>query len=252
MDEAQKWLRQHGLDEAHATPVLAARLAARGGARLGNSLLLAGLFVAAALVQAYQRVKVEAPMLVALLAVVAGGLVVTQFLLDRWVRGVDQRMGATLSRRAAHPVQPGWQTVLGRPHAAMRLGTFVGAVALAVSALTVPDTSVRHAALVLLTGVCGVGAVAAVQLRHVLARPVVADDATSLTADVIMRIEDARDTSVPSVLAALPVVLLFGTAPAWWGAAALAFVVAGSIGVVVVQVKTPGSGATARRVVGVQ
>lgn len=252
MDEARAWLRQHGLDEAGATPVLAARLAVRRGARLAHSLALAGLFIAAALVQVYQRFDGGAPTLVALLVAIAGGLIATQFLVDRRVRGVDQRMGAMLTRRAAHPIPPGWRAVLGRPHATMGLCAFLGAAALAVSALTVPDTSVRYAALVLLTGVCGVGAVTAVQLRHQLTRPVVADDATSLTADVIMRIEDARDASAPSVLWALPVVLLFGTAPAWWGAAALVFVLAGSIGLVVVNVKTPGSGVTARRVVGVR
>jgi hypothetical protein len=230
--------------------VLAARLAARRSAKLGSSLLVAGLFIAAALVRVIQMASTGKPTLVALLAVVAGGLIATQFLLDRWVRGVDHRMGATLSRRAAHPVPPGWQTVLGRPHAVLGLVAFVGAVALAVSAVAIPET--RYPALVLLTGVCGVGAVAAVQLRHLLTRPVVADDATSLTADVIMRIEDARDTSVPSVLFTLPAVLLFGTAPAWWGAAAMTFLVVGSIGLVVVSVKTPGSGATARRLVGIQ
>lgn len=250
MDEATAWLRRHGLDEAGATPALATRLAVRGRARLGNSLLLAGLFIAASLVQVYQLATDPTPGTVALLAVIAGGLIATQFLLDRWVRGVDRRVGATLTRRAAHPVQPGWRTVLGRPHAALRLGAFLGAAALAVSAVVVAEP--RNSALVLLTGVCGVGAVAAIQLRHLLTRPVVADDATSLTADVIMRIEDARDTSAASVLSTLPVVLLFGTAPAWWGAAAMAFLIVGSICLVVVSMKTPGSGATARRVVGVR
>jgi hypothetical protein len=125
-------------------------------------------------------------------------------------------------------------------------------VALAVSALAVSDSLVRYAALVLLTGVCGVGAVVVVQVRHLLARPVVADDEASLTADVIMRIEDARDTNAPSMLWSMPMVLLFGTAPAWWGAAAVAFLVVGLIGQVVVEMKAPGTGAAARRVVGVR
>jgi hypothetical protein len=252
MDEARAWLRQHDLDEAHATPVLAARLAARRSAKLGHSLILAGLLLAAAFVQVYLMVEVESPAPVALLAAAVGGLVVTQFLLDRWVRGVDQRMGATLSRRATHPVQPGWRAVLGRPHAALALAAFLGAAALAVSALAVSDEAERYPALVLLTGVCGVGAVAAIQFRHLLARPVVADGAASLTADVIMRIDDARDTSVPSVLMTLPVVILFGTAPTWWGVTAMVFLIGGSISLVLVQLKAPGSGAMARRVVSVQ
>jgi uncharacterized integral membrane protein len=250
------WLRRHDLDDALATSVLATRLAVRWRARLVGSVMLALLFVVAAAVQAYQMVTENngalRPLLLVVLAVFVAGQVVTQFLLDRWVRRVDQRVGATLSRRATHPVHPGWRSVVGPSHAALGIGSFLGAVALAVSALTVTDPMVRYGALVLLTGVCGVGAVVVVQVRHLLSRPVVADDAASLTADVIMRIEDARDTNVPSVLWSLPVVLLFGTAPGWWGAAAFAFMFAGLIGLVVVQMRTPGSGATARRVVGVR
>ena len=186
------------------------------------------------------------------LAAFAGAMLVVQVQLDRWVRRVDQRVGATLSRRATYPVHPGWRALVGWSYAALCLATFLGAVALAISALTVADSVVRYAALVLLTSVCGIGAVAAVQLRHLLVRPVVADDEASLTADVVMRIEDARDTNVPSVLWSLPVVLLVGTAPAGWSAAAFAFMIAGLIGLVVVQVKTPSSGAVARQVVGVQ
>ncbi|GAA0943064.1 hypothetical protein [Virgisporangium aurantiacum] len=250
------WLRRHELDDALATSVLATRLAVRWRARLVGSIMLALLFIVAALVQTFQLTTEDygplRPTLLVVLAVFVGGLVVTQFLLDRWVRRVDQRIGATLSRRATHPVHPGWRSVVGRSHAALGIGSFLGAVALAVSALTVTDPVVRYGALVLLTGVCGVGAVVAVQLRHLLSRPVVADDAASLTADVIMRIEDARDTNVPSVLWSLPMVLLFGMAPGWWGAAALAFMLAGLIGLVVVQMRTPGSAATARQVVGVR
>lgn len=238
MDQAKAWLQRYGLDEAGATPVLAARLAVRRGARLGNSLLLAGLFIAAGLVQAYHLTfEPGTPKLVALLAAVAAGLIVTQIMLDRWVRDVDRRMGATLSRRAAHPVQPDWRVVLGRPHALLLAVTFAGAAGLSVLALS--GSTVRYPAFVLLTAVCGVSAVVAVRLRHLLTRPVVADDATSLTADVIMRVEDARDTSVPSVLVTLPVVLLFGTAPGWWGAAAMTFLLIGSVGTVVVQMKAP-------------
>ena len=250
------WLRRHELDDALATPVLAMRLAVRWRARLVGHIMLALLFIVAALVQTYQVTTKDygplRPTLLVVLAVFVGGQLATQFLLDRWVRRVDQRVGATLSRRATHPVHPGWRSVVGWPHAALGLGSFLGAVALTVSAFTVTDPVVRYAAFVLLTGVCGVGAVVAIQLWHLLARPVVADDEASLTADVIMRIEDARDTNVPAVLWSLPMVLLFGMAPGWWGAAAVAFMLAGLIGLVVVQVKTPGSAATARQVVGVR
>ena len=89
-----------------------------------------------------------------------------QSLLDWWVRRVDRRAGATLPRRAAHPVRLGWRTVLGRPHAAFAVTTFAGAMALAVGALTVPDPTAQYAAVVLLIGLCGVAAGMVVQLRQ--------------------------------------------------------------------------------------
>jgi hypothetical protein len=250
---AAEWLGKHGLNEADATPVLAARLAVRRKAQLANHLMLAGLFVAAALVQAALLTwELDTPALVVVLAVVAGGLVVGQFLVDRWVRTVDRQAGATLSRRAAHPLHPGWRALLGPAHALLGLGAFVGAMALAVSALVVSDATVRYTALVLVTGVSGVGAMVALQMRHLLVRPVVADDEMSLTADVIMRIEDARDTNVPAVLWSLPVVLMFGFAPMWWGVAAMAFLIVGTAALVVVQYTAPSSGVMARRVVRVR
>jgi hypothetical protein len=249
----EAWLRHHKLDATPATPALATRLAVRRRARLASHVMLAALFIVAALVQAgamLHRGDAEETALLVTLTVLVAGMVVAQFLLDRWVRRVDRAVGATLSRRATHPVKPGWRAVLGRSYAILGLGGFAGALALAVTALAVPG--IRFAALVLLTGVAGVAAVAVVQMRHLLVRPVVAEDAASLTADVVMRIEDARDGTVPSVLWSLPVVLLVGTAPGWWAAAAFAFMFAGLAGLVVVTMKTPCTEAVARRVVGVQ
>jgi hypothetical protein len=249
----EAWLRRHKLDDTRVTPVLATRLAVRIRARMVSHIMFAALFIVAALVQAREKLAPDAngktALLVALAAMV-GGLVLTQFLLDRWVRTVDRKVGATLTRRATHPIQPGWRALLGRSYAILGLAGFAGAGALAVSALALPD--IRYPALVLLTGVAGVAAVVAVQTRHLLVRPVVAEDEASLTADVVMRIEDARDGGALSTLWSLPVVLLFGTAPGWWAAAAFAFMFAGLIGLVVVTMKTPCVGAMARQVVGIQ
>jgi hypothetical protein len=250
---AEAWLRRHKLDDTPLTPALATRLAVRRKTRLISQIMLAALFIVAALVQGREMTSPggagRTAFLVALGVMVAGP-VVAQFLLDRWVRRVDREVGAMLTRRAAHPVQPGWRDVLGRPYAILGLAGFAGAAALAVSALAVPD--IRYPALVLTTGVVGVAVVAAVQTRHLLVRPVVAEDESSLTADVVMRIEDARDGSIPSVLWTLPVVLLAGTAPGWWAVAAFAFMFAGVIGFTVVSARTPGSGAIARQLVGAQ
>jgi hypothetical protein len=84
------------------------------------------------------------------------------------------------------------------------------------------------------------------RLRHVLARPVVAEDEASLTADVIMRVEDARELTSPAVLWSLPVVLLFGSAPGWWNAASLAVVILGLVALVAIHARAPRCATTAR------
>lgn len=255
LQRAGAWLVRHGLDTARPTPLLATRLAARRRARLADHIMLAALIIAAALAQAYDRLAVSAhggfwphsPVPLLALTALTAGLLLVRALLDRWVRRVDRRVGATLSRRAAHPVQPGWRAVLGRPHAAFAVATFTGAIVLAVSALVVQDPTVRNAAVILLVGLLGLAAGVALQLRDLLARPVVAEDEVSLTADVIMRVEDARELTAPGVPWALPVVLLFGTAPVWWNAASLVLMALGVVTLSLIHAKTPPIVTVARR-----
>jgi hypothetical protein len=244
---AGEWLAVHGLADAHPTPLLASRLAARRRARLASYVLLAVLIIASALaaISAFDGRPLSLPALAALVA----GLLLAQSLLDRWVRRVDQRAGATLSRRAAHPIQPGWRAVLGRPYAVFALATFAGAIALTASALAVADPTVRQLAVVVLIGLFGATAITALQLRHLIRCPVVAEDEESLTADVVMRVEDARELVTPNVQWSLPMVLLFGTAPGWWGAAAIAYLLLGLAALIALHARTPSSAAVARRVV---
>ncbi|MFI7420517.1 hypothetical protein [Nonomuraea sp. NPDC049684] len=257
---AETWLRRHGLSDGPPTPLLATRLAVRRRVRLLGSVLLAVLIIAASLAQVAALPGAAdgsgsgsdrlAPMLVLSGSIVA--LLLTQVLLDAWVRRVDRRAGAALPRRVTHPVQLGWAALLGRPYAVMAGATFACAFALGVSALAVTEGTARHAAVVLLVAVTGVALGAVLQLREMLARPVVAEDEVSLTADVVMRIEDARESSAPPVLWALPVVLLAGFAPGWWSAASVGFLVLGVLALVAVQVRTPSYAATARRAVGLR
>ncbi|MEZ7124323.1 hypothetical protein ACBR40_03215 [Nonomuraea sp. AD125B] len=255
--QAGDWLARHGLGEARPTPLLAARLAARRRARLADHLMLAVLIIAAALAQLNLFLAAPGgpgseswtwwPLL--MLAGLVAALLVTRTLLEAWVRRIDRGAGAALARRAAHPVQPGWRALLGRPYALWTAGTYAAALALAGSALTLDGAGVRQAALVLLVALAGVGAVALLQVRDLLARPVVAEDELSLTADVIMRIEDARESTSPGTVWCLPMVLLFGTAPGWWRAASLSLVLLGLAALVVIQTRTPDSAAMARRIV---
>jgi hypothetical protein len=247
---ARTWLLQHGLGDGPPTPLLTARLAVRWRARILGSVLQAVLILGAALALAFGGVGSHRPTPVLALSALIVALVLARTLLDAWIRRVDRQAGAALARRAAHPVQPGWRALLGRPHAVLVAGTFVGAFALGASALVVGEGTARYAAVVVLVAVVGVGVGEALQLRELLARPVVAEDEVSLMADVIMRIEDARESTVPTVLWSLPVALLFGSAPGWWNAASVGFVVLGMAAYIAVQFRTPGAAAVARKVVG--
>ena len=248
------WLDGHGLAGDGPTPLLATRLAVRRRARLASSILVAVFLCAIALVYVTDRpavAKVEGSdayrrwSLLVLTAMVVG-LVLAQSLLDRWVRRVDQRAAALLPRRAAHPVRLGWRTVLGVPRAALAVATFAGGMVLAVRALTVPSPTARYAAVVLLIGLGGAAVGTVVQLRHVLTHPAVADDEVSLTADVIMRVEDAREIAMPTMVWSLPVVSVFETGLDWWNAAWLAFIVLSVIALALVNAWTPRSGMVAR------
>ncbi|GAA4586171.1 hypothetical protein GCM10023194_31590 [Planotetraspora phitsanulokensis] len=257
---AGAWLRRHGLGDGAPTPLLTARLAVRRRARLLASVLPAVLILGAALVQASDLLATSAsggdashpPAKVLVLSVLIVGLLLARMMVDAWVRRVDRQTGESLARRAAHPTQLGWRALLGRPYAFLAAGTFGGAFALAGSALAVGEGTARHGAVVLLVAVAGVAAGSVLQLRDLLARPVVAEDEVSLTADVIMRIEDARESTMPAVLWSLPVVLLLGTAPGWWNAASIGFVLLGLGAYIAVHVRTPCAAAMARRVVGVR
>jgi hypothetical protein len=244
---AGDWLTRHGLADARPTPLLATRLAARRQARRGISLLLAALVIGASLTQAYDRITTarfdqsephsRTPLVV--LAAFTVAFVVAQSIVDGWVRRVDRRAAATLSRRVAHPVPPRLRTVLGRPYATFAVAIFAAAAALAASALTVSDSTVRFAAAIVLIGLAGIAVSVAVQVRDILARPVVAEDEESLTADVIMRVEDARERTAPSVVWALPVLLLFGDTLGWWNAASLILAVGASVALHLLRAKTP-------------
>lgn len=247
---AGKWLALHDLADARPTPLLASRLTVRAYARLAAQVLLAALIIVSSLAaaSAFGGLPPHRPLPLLALAALVAGMLLAQWLLDRWVRRVDQQAGATLSRRAAHPIQPGWRAVLGQPYAVFAAATFAGAMALAGSALAVSDPTVRQRAVVLLIGLLGVTAITALQLRHLLRRPVVAQDEESLTADVIMRVEDARELTTPSVQWSLPMVLLFGTAPGWWSAAAVAYLILGVGAYIALRVKTPSCATVARQV----
>lgn len=249
-DHAQvsRWLAQHGLATTEPTPLLAARLSVRLRARAADSLLLAAFLLGVALTHVLGRFTGTPSWLpLSVLTTLTVGLLVSQWLLGWWVRRVDRRAGARLVRRVAHPVELGWSAVLGRPHVAFTIATFTGAALLAVSVLPVPDPGLRTGAIVVLISLAGTGAGIIMQVRQVLTSPAVAEDEASLTADVIMRVEDARALVTPSLVWSLPATFLYGESLGWWNAVALALVVAGVIAYSLIQVRATGGGTAARQ-----
>ncbi|GID32488.1 hypothetical protein [Paractinoplanes brasiliensis] len=255
LETARLWLAGRGLTDVTPAPMLAARLTVRRRARLAAAILPAAFLIATALVYVsalplrstggglgtQQRWG-----LVALTALVAA-LVLGLSLLDRWVRRVDQRAGAELPRRAAHTVRPGWRTVLGVPRAAFLAVTYTGAAVLAIAALITRDGAARYAAVILLIGLGGVAAGTAVQLRHVLTHPVVADDESSLKADFLMRVEDAHAVALPTVVWSLPVVSVFDTGLDPWNTGWLVFIVLSVIALALITARDARSALAAQR-----
>ena len=247
--EAGRWLARHGLTGAEPTPLIARRLAVRRRAKVADSALLAAFLMGAALTHALALPTDASPSRLPLLVLAAlvVALLVAQWLLAGWVRRVDRQAGAQLSQRVAHPVQLGWAAVLGRPYAAFTAATFTGALLLALSVLPIPDPTLRYGAIVVLIGLAGAGTGTVLQLRQVLASPAVAEDEASLTADVIMRVEDARALVTPSLVWSLPAIFLYGDSLGWWNAVSLALIVAGAIALYLIQARTTGIGTAARR-----
>jgi hypothetical protein len=251
--EVERWLAQHGLTHAEPTPLLAARLTVRRRAKVADSLLLAAFLLGAALTHVLRladRSFSWLPLLV--LAALVVGLLVGQWLVGWWVRRVDRRAGAQLVRRVAHPVELGWPAVLGRPYVVFAVASFTGAFLLAVSVLPVSDPGLRNGAIVVLISLAGAGVGTIMQLRQVLAGPAVADDEASLTADVIMRVEDARALVTPGLVWSLPPIFLYGESLGWWNAVALALVVVGAVAFALIHARTLGVGTTARRAMAVR
>lgn len=239
--ETKRWLTRHGLGDARPTPLLETRLAVRRRAKIVDSVLLAVFLMGAALAH-----TMEYPPLVVLVPLVVV-LLVGQWAAGRWIRWVDRRAGAQLSQRVAHPVELGWSAVLGRPHATYAAVTFGAAVLLAVSVLPIGDSTLRSGAIVVLIGLAAAGLSVVMQLRQLLDSPAVADDETSLMADVIMRVEDARALVVPNLVWSFPAIFLYGDSLGWWNVASLVLVVAGVLALCRIQVRTGGVGTAARR-----
>ncbi|MFG2752426.1 hypothetical protein [Streptomyces xanthophaeus] len=254
LERARLWLAGHRLSDVPPTALLGLRLAARQSSRLAGHVLLAVFIVVAALIYALNRPAGDTAGAadpsrygsLLLLAAVVTALVLAQALLDRRVRRIDRQAGTALPRRAARPVRLGWRTVIGLPRAALAVATFAAATALALGALTVGEPGARYAGAVLLIGLCGAAAVMLVQLRHVLTHPAVADDEASLTADALMRIEDAREIAAPTVVWCLPTASVVEAHPGWWNIAWFGFIALGAVTLALITLWTATSGTAAR------
>jgi len=250
LDQAGTWLRRHGFTDASPTPLLAARLAVRRRTQLGAQATVAATILAVALTYKHSQREAAAHGFglygLPVLMLVMVGLVAVRYALDWWVRRTDRQWEQTLPRRVTYPVRLGWRSLLGLPRAAITATAFLGAVALAMYALSIPDGTARYAAVVLLIAVCGVAVGMVVQLRHVLTRPVVADDELSLDADLVMRVEDAKDAASPALLWIMPISSVIHSNIGWWNYAWSVFVALSLIAFAVVSFATVCRGTTAR------
>ena len=252
---AGDWLARHGLGEIQPTPALAARLAVRWRARLLENELAAALIIIAALTFVFglgRRGEAERLLLVVILSVVVIGLLVARSWLSSWVGRVDRRAAAALSRRVTLSVRPTWLALVGGAYVAVGVAVAALTAALAVAVLATTASTARYGAAVLLVATSYVVIGTIVQMRQMLTLPVVAQDEASLTADLIMRAEDARAIVVPTALWSLPVVLLLGTEHGWWTFASFAPMLVGLVGQVLAVAHTPASAAVARQAVGVR
>lgn len=232
LDRAAGWLRRHGFPDTSPTPLLAARLTVRWRSQLAAQLVLAAFLIAVALTYKH------APHGVVVLTLVVTVMVAAQSGLYWWVRRTDRRFGHALTRRVTHPTRLGWRTVLGLPRAAIAVTVFAGGAALALHALSLPGRAGRYPGLILLIGLSGAAVAMLVQLRHVLTRPVVADDEMSLRADLVMRVEDAREAASPTVLWALPASSVLAATGGWWGDGWLVFVALSLVAFVAVNLRS--------------
>ena len=147
LERAGEWLDRHGLADTEPTPLLAARLAVRRRAPSGGCVLLAAFIIAGALATCFGGLPARRHVLRAVAAGAdgVGGRVAGGAVAARPVGAARRPAGRRdLSRRAAHPVELGWRTVLGRPYAVFAVATFTGAMVLAVSVLPVSDSTLRQ------------------------------------------------------------------------------------------------------------
>lgn len=243
---AADWLARHGL-AGEPTPLLNARLAARGRVTFVDSLVLGALFIAASLAVVGDLFPTSAQdgssrrvLWLALLTAVLAALLLAQILTQRWTRRADRQAGQGLARRATHHRQLGWRDIVGPGDAWLAAGAFTASLTLAL-------IGGGYASVVTLVALAGCAVSMGVRLRDLWTRPIIAEDETSLTADLVMRVEDAREAVSPVVPLSLPLILMASAAPTWWIVAAFILPPAGVVALIVIRKRTPPCTVVARR-----
>ena len=219
---AGAWLAQHGWMTPGPTPALATRLAVRRNASVADSVLLAGFIIAAGARAGEQAVApIRGPDRVAWWWRWRRwwvGWCWRRWLLDRWVRGSTAGPVPAWRGGRRTPCRPDggrcWacRTWRSRPrpsraHSRWRRARWPRRSGSTGRGGRAADRPV------------GGGGCVAVRIRHLLTRPVVADDEESLTADLVMRIEDAREATAPTACCGrCPWCCCSAPHPCWWNA----------------------------------
>jgi hypothetical protein len=221
MRRAKAWLGRHGLSGIEPFPLLAARLTVR---RRASAALLAVLVVAAvvAIVVLDRLGANDAGMdpRAAWVRLIGFMAIVFVAVLARWlwqfaVRRGEQRLAATLTRRAAHPTATDWRAVLGRRGLACAALLYGGALGLAIATAAGASTAYDLAmAGVLLLVLAALAAITAFEVGGILRRPALAEDAGSLTVDDALRADDARSVIASPVPVLLAMFTVMSVSPA--------------------------------------
>jgi hypothetical protein len=217
------WLSPREPVVVESTPLLVARLQARGHSRrrvvAGVVVGAAALLVAAALWMPGAVWDLGSP--TRYMTKIAAASVVTLAAIWWILRGprrAERRIAQTLSTRVANPATVGVREVVGRWHLVAAGAGYAAAVLIGVvAAVAVDNAEQRWTAVIFLVAVAACALISVAALVAVLRRPVLAEDSGSLAADDLLRTEDARQALGRYPLIVLVAELAAVDAPGnWW------------------------------------
>jgi len=220
MNRAAKWLSDMGASDIGPVPLLAARLDLRWRLLRWTWPAFAGvlplqfapLFLLPSDQWAARTAALGCQATAYVLTLVFIGLI------HRVGVREDQAIGAGLRRRVAHPTPPDWRVVVGRWRLTATGAVYLGAATFVAITAHYAPPSARTSIIIALLGLSAMALAKVAVIGHVLRRPALATDATSLAVDDAMRARDARGVLLPllaPLLTVHPLLSVVPTTPRW-------------------------------------